>query len=222
MRHDDIDTIEDESGCVARIVADDDCGSDSPRDWCNVATLLLQHRRRSWPWEDDSLDKDDSLDELRAAILAAHPGAIICTVQAYEHGGVILRASESMIGPSDGFDSGIAGLAYVTAEQLQTEWMAYGQSAEEARNHALKCIAGEIDTYSQWCNGDVYGIVIEDPTGETLDSCWGSYGHDESRREAQWMLDEAVADFRAGYGRRIAAALASTAENAAKFAEITV
>lgn len=34
----------------------------------------------------------------------------------------------------------------------------------------------QVDLYSAWAWGDVYGFVIENEHGEELDSCWGYYG----------------------------------------------
>ncbi len=53
------------------------------------------------------------------------------------------------------------------------------------------------DAYTQWCNGDVYGYQVERITTcahcggeskESLDSCWGFYGLDYCRSEANNVL----------------------------------
>ena len=50
------------------------------------------------------------------------------------------------------------------------------------------------EAYTQWCNGEVYGYDIErltacphcgQETAESIDSCWGFYGLDYCRSEAQ-------------------------------------
>jgi hypothetical protein len=45
-------------------------------------------------------------------------------------------------------------------------------------------MAGEVETYSQWANGEVYGYDVQDKEGNSLDSCWGFYGIDYCREEA--------------------------------------
>jgi len=41
-----------------------------------------------------------------------------------------------------------------------------------------KDAAGFLREYTAWCNGEVYGYVIEDEDGDTLDSCFGHVGSD--------------------------------------------
>lgn len=42
---------------------------------------------------------------------------------------------------------------------------------------------GFLETYTNYCNGNVYGYVIENEDGEHVDSCWGYYD-DNSLKEA--------------------------------------
>jgi len=39
-----------------------------------------------------------------------------------------------------------------------------------------------LEVYTDWCNGNCYGYVIEDDTGENEDSCWGFIGE-------EWLKD---------------------------------
>ena len=41
-----------------------------------------------------------------------------------------------------------------------------------------KMMQAEVEDYSNYINGSVYGYVLEDNDGEELDSCWGFYGFD--------------------------------------------
>lgn len=48
--------------------------------------------------------------------------------------------------------------------------------------------------FESWARGDVYGYVVESPSGDHVDSCWGFIG-DESRGEmVQQATDSAEAD----------------------------
>jgi len=53
-----------------------------------------------------------------------------------------------------------------------------------SREYARECV----ETYSQWCNGEVYGYTTEMPDGSDGDSCWGYYGWEF---EENGLLDEA-------------------------------
>ena len=46
----------------------------------------------------------------------------------------------------------------------------------------------EVKTYDQYLTGDVWGYIIEDDSGEVLDSCWGFFGHDYCEEEAKAQL----------------------------------
>lgn len=58
-----------------------------------------------------------------------------------------------------------------------------GKNFEERQKHAISVT----QTYTDWCNGDVYGFKIFDDEDNEVDSCWGFYGYDfaeESAKEA--------------------------------------
>jgi hypothetical protein len=81
--------------------------------------------------------------------------------------------------------------AFVTRDQLQKEYIAYGQTMRQAMKNARNCMRGEIETYLAWADGEVYGFVVEDEDGNHVDSCWGFYGEDgrkEAEREAQSII----------------------------------
>ena len=46
-----------------------------------------------------------------------------------------------------------------------------------------------LETFLQWCNGDVYGFQVLTPAGDVLESCWGFYGEDECLDEGLSILD---------------------------------
>lgn len=47
-----------------------------------------------------------------------------------------------------------------------------------------------LEEYNAWCNGDIYGYVVEDRDGEELDSCWGFIGDmDYCRNQAKEMAE---------------------------------
>ncbi len=61
---------------------------------------------------------------------------------------------------------------------------------------ARKCLKAEIETYRQWAEGEVYGIIITanhpDTEEETIiDSCYGFYGWEDTKQEALDMLKHA-------------------------------
>ena len=71
------------------------------------------------------------------------------------------------------------------------------------REDLAKDAAIYLDAYTAWCNGEGYGFVIEDETGECIDSCCGYYGSDlagmasairEAVGDSPYVLNELAAD----------------------------
>lgn len=84
-----------------------------------------------------------------------------------------------------------AGTCYAVVErrQMQKEYLDYGYSMRKALYHARQCAKGEINEWLAFCNGEVYGYIIKDEDGETLDSCWGYYGRQYAEEEAQSVAE---------------------------------
>lgn len=52
-----------------------------------------------------------------------------------------------------------------------------------------------LETYTDWCNGSVYGYLLENEQGEHVDSCFGFYGSDDLKsaiKEALGKEDKIV------------------------------
>ena len=53
------------------------------------------------------------------------------------------------------------------------------------REQAARNLECEVEEYAAWATGDTWGYVIEDENGDELDSCWGFYGMDYAKSEAE-------------------------------------
>lgn len=51
----------------------------------------------------------------------------------------------------------------------------YGAPLYEDRAGALAMIGRELKPYTDWAEGSVYGVIIEDKDGDELEACWGLY-----------------------------------------------
>ena len=152
--------------------------SESPREWDNLSKLFLRTRSVNV--------QECTEDEMRNA-------RVRVPVYKYEHSGVCLQASMDGNPFSCPWDSCLAGYAVVSADALRKE---YGvkRITQKVVDRAIDAVKGEIDTYSQWLNGEVYGFEVykvDDDvpddcvceTGELTDSCWGFYGVDDALAE---------------------------------------
>lgn len=63
---------------------------------------------------------------------------------------------------------------------------------KKARAAILDSLASDAKLYGAWAWGDVYGYVIKDESGETLDSCWGFYGSDFANSGLSGAAEESL------------------------------
>lgn len=108
-------------------------------------------------------------------------------VYMYEHGNIALSTAPF----SCPWDSGQVGFIWVTKKAVQ-EIASKELSLEELRQFGHRLLEGEIETYSQYLSGEVYGFICEryigeegdgadrddDNNWEEEDSCWGFFGMD--------------------------------------------
>lgn len=73
-----------------------------------------------------------------------------------------------------------------------------GLTGEKRRARCIEFARQAMDTYNQYCSGDVWGYVIEKQNHcdkcqhdewEIIDSCWGFYGQDTCKEEAENSLE---------------------------------
>jgi len=116
---------------------------------------------------------------------------VICLpVYAYIHSGVALNTS----GFHCPWDSGQSGIMYVENAKVREEW-GVKRISPKLRAKVIEVLKGELETFNQYLEGDVWGYVITDPEGEEVESCWGFYGFEYCKEEATSLaenLSEAI------------------------------
>ena len=163
-----------------------DCDAPNPlEDWSEMGTLLSLNRRHA-NYHPASID--DLLDN--------NPDAV--PLSYYEHGLCLWSvAGELPAGANCPFDS--VGIAGILASRLRNAESAKNYGGWTRRQFMRKRARQACDAYTQWCNGDVYGYDVEnisvcphcgEQTSEAIDSCWGFYGLDNCRNEAQSAIRE--------------------------------
>lgn len=110
--------------------------------------------------------------------------AIILPVYLYDHSGLAM----SVGGFNCPWDSGQVGWVYVTLEDVRREYSCK-HVTKAIRDKVIKVMTGEVQTYSEYLGGFVYGFIIEKPDGEHEDSCWGFYGLDDVKKEATGIAE---------------------------------
>lgn len=136
----------------------------NPRDDENLGKILYTSSRYVLG------DKQVSSDEIEE--ITKRDDVIWLPVYAYIHSGVVLSTGAF----GDRFDSGQCGIIYCTREAAKE----YSQS-EDAISELLKM---EVDIFSKFLSGEVYGFVLEDEDGIEIDSCYGFYDIEGAVSEA--------------------------------------
>lgn len=178
------------------IIVMNDCDSTSPREWSNLGTMVLRHRRYNLSNESEvDFDAFDSMSEVKKHLVKEYGPMFIYPVYMYDHSSI----SFSLTPFNDRWDSGCVGFIYVTKETVRNEYKV-NKIGKNLTNKVKRLLSGELDTYASYINGDVYGYSIEDTDGIELDSLWGIYGYEECVSEARVsvdLMDMKVASFAA-------------------------
>jgi len=162
----------------------------NPRtEWDNLGTIVYAHRRSNLGDIDATEDYPDanSWEDIERAIERENGPCVILPVYCYEHGGITIRT-----GPFNcPWDSGRVGAIYVPRTKILRLW-GKKRLTKALRAKAREVLEGEIKTFAQFLEGEVYGYVIEDPEGNCIESCWGFYGRDCCETAAKEALAYAM------------------------------
>lgn len=119
--------------------------------------------------------------ELMADLKRVHQARVILPVGMLDHSGVSYYIGG---GPhwsdSAGWDSGTCGFIMDTPDRLKAAWGEQVPTDEQI----IAGLTSEVEVYSSWASGDVYGIVVKDPNGDDVESCWGFIGLEHA--ESSW------------------------------------
>lgn len=170
----------------------------NPRtEWDNLGTIAYKHRNYTLgeeeigepiEWLEDKLGLEQkyeySNDRLAELEERFYKKFIALPIYLYDHSGQSI--STSPFGCR--WDSGKVGYIYVDKKTVLKE---YGGKIVTAKlkKRVLGYLKGEVETYNQYIQGDVYGYRVVDDEGEVVDSCWGFYGEDAAEAEGQSMID---------------------------------
>ena len=175
---------------TVEVIHDDD--PQNPRkDWDHFSVFVGWHGRYTVGDEQPNQDPEEWWKETGKKI--QKEGGVILPVYMMDHGSV--SYSTGAFGCP--WDSGQVGYIYATAEEIRKNWNCK-RITKKRREQVQRMLEGEIETYSQWANGDVWGYTITGGEHDG-DSCWGFYGDDLEKsgmkdhvpEELHEQLDEA-------------------------------
>jgi hypothetical protein len=148
---------------------------------CNIGKFAV---RKSCKYADDeanlelefcSREDDEKALDANKNIVAYLP------VYVYDHSGARMNTT----GFSCPWDSGQIGWIIAFKDTIKSLFPSWKISTQKRRESILEWLRGEVETYSAYMSGEVYGFQItenadpDDPErGDIIDSCWGYYGDD--------------------------------------------
>lgn len=174
---------EEYKGYVIKIFHDDD--PMHPRKDCDpYGTLIHWHRRYDLGERVDGSEAQERIDDV------INNGGEVLPVYMYEHGGIVLNTTCF----SCPWDSGQVGFLYLTKAEI-LEYFGVKRVTKSVRQKVVKALTSVIKEYSDYLNGNVYGYIVEDSSGNDVDSCFGFIGDYNGEYSA---LSEAksIVDFR--------------------------
>lgn len=144
----------------------------SPRDSRyndNLGTMVCFNRKYSLG-DDHNIRADDftGWEEIEEYLERERDAVVILPLYLYDHSGLVMNTG----GFTCPWDSGQVGFIYVSKNRIENE---YGQDTRENRENAKRVLECEVEEYSKYLSGDVYGYVIYTEEREKEDSCWGFY-----------------------------------------------
>jgi hypothetical protein len=170
----------------------DDCG-ESPRNWDNLGHMVCWHRRNNLG--DEQVRPGEHAGSLKGFekwLVQERKARVILPIYIYEHSGITITARYEtyLTYPDKQWDAGQVGYIYVDEETIRKEYGVQRISTKLMRKVA-EVLVGEVETYDQYLTGDVYGYMVEDEAGKHVDSCWGFFGLEYAKKEAQAALASA-------------------------------
>jgi hypothetical protein len=175
-------------GITMTIVTDDD-PLDPRKDFDHLGKMFCFHKRRNLG-DKHSIDFNDftGWDEMEKHIRSDLDGAVVLPLYLFDHSG--LNMSTSPFGCL--WDSGQVGFIYATRSDILKEWKV-SRLSKKVLAKAAAVLESEVQVYTQYLSGDVYGYVVRLASGEILDSCWGFYGEADCISEGTQAFHHCVA-----------------------------
>lgn len=148
-----------------------DQNAQSPRGDSDLGTMVCWHRGYDLGDSHNYSDPQEFIEseEYRHA-------AIVLPLGLYDHSGITMYiGSRAHQFDPGGWDSGQVGYIYISKEKIRQE---YGvkRISKKLLARVEQYLRNEVKTYDDYLTGNVWGFIVEDEDGNTVDSCWGFIG----------------------------------------------
>lgn len=150
------------------VILRDECPFSPRGDW-HLSTIVTNENRYRSPDENPF----SSMEELITAVCKKKGEYIWDYVSRYEHGGVMYSR-----GKSQGWDNCICGIIFVSKEDVR-KFYEVKNITQKVLKKVFDRFDSELEEYTNYVNGDVYGYRLYSLDGELIDDCWGFYEEPE-------------------------------------------
>jgi len=182
---DTLKITETKDGYEARYLISDNDPCD-PRNDDNIGVMVCFHKRYTLGDHDqkrngkylvtETSDQFQGWQELEAYLRKENHAVVVLPLYLYDHSGISIRTYKH--GYHANWDCGQVGFIYITKEKMKKEGM--------TKKQIEKYLIGEVETYDQYLQGDVYCIVCEkynkDKEPIDYDTCGGYYGYEYAEK----------------------------------------
>lgn len=162
--------------------------NDNPRQWDNMGTMILSHKRYNLGDDDFGIETYEELVDY----LKEQEAEIVVKVWGYDHGGLSISTTRS--GQfSDEWDSGLLGVIYATKNEILDSFTGWNNKTgkrkpmkkyltKKLREMATRNLKSEVETYNKYLNGQIVCYILYDKDGAEIDRLSGIFildGEDE-------------------------------------------
>lgn len=178
----DMEVAREQVGALTLRVLYDETGSEyaDPRDADNLGVMVCGHRNYNLGDVQASEGDADRYGSIVNWLIAEHDAIreTIMPLYLFDHSGLSMSTDASRFRAFDaeGWDWGIVGFIFATPDTVK---MTGCEGPDWPDERIRESLAAEVREYDSYLRGDVFGYVIQDAEGETLDSCWGYLGDPE-------------------------------------------
>lgn len=141
-----------------------------------------------------------SVDERDEFLTTLKKSSLFYLVDKYAHGNVHYSVSNTKNYPDQRWDVAHGCAVYIPSDYIQEEYKKAKKkmTVAEAKAKFLEDANSTLNSYSDYCNGEVYGysVVTYDKKGQVIEEneCWGYIGYDNANKEKSEIMKASFVD----------------------------
>lgn len=161
-----------------------DNDSESPFEWGQYSFLSFHNNMRNI--NNESTEQIDIEDlGIKEVFKKINKDNIFIPMYLFDHSGWTVSSAPF----SCSWDSGMAGLLYISKERIRKEF-SWKKITTKRKNEIKKYLEGFIETLDSFYTSSVYSYRIINEYDDVIDSCYGYYDREHCIEDAKHTLKE--------------------------------